>query len=162
MKKMYRENRTLFVLLAIALVCILLSIVLLFKYFYFGNGESKYGNRLDGIQNVTISDDSKNDIKSKIENNKLVSSASVEITGKIVYIKINFNESASLVEAESVAVKSLDNFSDSEKAFYDFDFTLAQAATDKTEGFKIMGAKNVNGSNLVWNNNNATTSSDSE
>ena len=84
------------------------------------------------------------------------------ITGKIVYIKINFNESASLVEAESVAVKALDNFSDSEKAFYDFEFTLAQAATDKTEGFKIMGAKNVNGSNLVWNNNNATTSSASE
>ena len=162
MKKLYRDNKTLFVLLTIALVCIVLSIVLLFKYFYFGNGETKYGNRLDGIQNVTISDDSMSNIKSKIQDNKLVSSASVAVTGKIVYIKITFNETASLVEAESVAVKALDNFSDSEKAFYDFEFTLAQAATDKTEGFKIMGAKNVNGSNLVWNNNNATTSSASE
>jgi cell division protein YceG involved in septum cleavage len=162
MKKLYDSNRTLFILISIALVCILISVVLLFKYFYFGNGETKYGDRLDGIENVQISDADISDIKSNIESNKLVSSASVNVTGKIVYIKINFKESASLVEAESVAVKSLDKFSESEKAFYDFEFTLYQDATEKTEGFRIMGAKNVNGSNLVWNNNNATSSSDGE
>ena len=44
--------------------------------------------------------------------------------------------------------------------FYDFEFTLKQNATEKTEGFLIMGAKNVNGSNLVWNNNNSTSEED--
>jgi hypothetical protein len=158
MKKIYYENKTLFILLVIALCCILVSIILLFKYFYFGNGATKYGDRLDGIEKVEITDDKENTVKSSIESNKLVDSASVDISGKIIYLKITFKETASLVEAESVAVKSLDNFSDDEKAFYDFEFTLYQAPTDKNEGFKIMGAKNVNGSNLVWNNNNATTS----
>lgn len=162
MKKLYHENKTLFVLLTVALVCIVLSIILLFKYFYFGNGETKYGNRLDGIESVTISDDALSDAESKIKDNKLVSNATVKVTGKIVYIKITFDVAASLVEGESVAVKSLDYFTEAEKAFYDFNYTLYQESTSDKDGFIIMGAKNVNGSNLVWNNNNATTSSDGE
>ena len=34
----------------------------------------------------------------------------------------------------SVAVKSLDNFSDDERGFYDFEFTLEQVADENTEG----------------------------
>lgn len=158
MKKLYKENRTLFILIIVALSCILISLILLFKYFYFGNGASKYGDRLDGIENVEISTDLENKVKDNINSNKMVSNSSINIAGKIVYIKITFNETASLVEAKSVAVKSLDDFSDADKAFYDFEYTLYQEASDKIEGFKIMGAKNVNGSNLVWNNNNATSS----
>lgn len=160
MKKILKENRTLFILMIVAIVCIVVSVLLLFKYFYFGNGGSNYGDRLEGIENVVISDDKKREVSSKIEENTLVDSATTTVTGKRVDIRIVFNEKASLVDAEGVALKSLDNFSDEEKAFYDFEFTLKQNATEKTEGFLIMGAKNVNGSNLVWNNNNSTSEED--
>ena len=160
MKKILKENRTLFILMIVAIVCIVVSVLLLFKYFYFGNGGSNYGDRLEGIENVVISDDKKREVSSKIEENNLVDSATTTVTGKRVDIRIVFNEKASLVDAEGVALKSLDNFSDEEKAFYDFEFTLKQNATEKTEGFLIMGAKNVNGSNLVWNNNNSTSEED--
>ena len=160
MKKILKENRTLFILMIVAIVCIVVSVLLLFKYFYFGNGGSNYGDRLEGIENVRISDDKKREVSSKIEENTLVDSATTTVTGKRVDIRIVFNEKASLVDAEGVALKSLDNFSDEEKAFYDFEFTLKQNATEKTEGFLIMGAKNVNGSNLVWNNNNSTSEED--
>ena len=80
------------------------------------------------------------------------------IPSNTIYIKINFNEKATLVEAQSIAVKSLEKFTEDEKKFYDFEFTLYQESTEQKEGFRIMGAKNVNGSNLVWNNNNATLS----
>ena len=160
MKKYLKENRTLFILLAIAAACIVISTILLFKYFYFGNGGSKYGNRLDGIENVEIKKDKQEEVVSKIKEDKLVENATILITGKRVDIRIVFNDSANLTDAKSVAVKSLDNFSDEEKGFYDIEFTLKQEATEKAEGFLIMGAKNVNGSNLVCNNNNSTTSSE--
>ena len=150
MKRLYNENRTLFIILAIAIGCILISFILLLKYFYFGNGQSKYGDRLQGI--VNIDDNRLNDIKSSIQMEEKVSSVSININGKIIYIKINFNESATLVEAQSVAVKSLEKFSDEEKNCYDFEYTLHL----EKDSLIIMGAKNVNGSNLVWNNNNAT------
>ena len=157
MKKYLKENKTLFILMIVAIVCIVVSILLLFKYFYFGNGGSNYGSRLEGIENVRISDDKKSEVSSKISENNLVDSTTINVTGKRIDIRIVFTEKASLVDAEGIALKSLENFSDEEKAFYDFEFTLKQNATEKTEGFLIMGAKNVNGSNLVWNNNNSTS-----
>ena len=157
MKKYFKENRTLFILMVVAIVCIILSIILLFKYFYFGNGGSNYGDRLDGIENVRINDDKQREVASKIEESNLVEHVDINIAGKRIDIRIVFGEKSSLVDAQGVALKALDNFSDDEKNFYDFEFTLKQNATDKTEGFLIMGAKNVNGLNLVWNNNNSTS-----
>ncbi len=154
MKNFIKNNKTLFVLLVIAGFCIILSVILLFKYFYFGNGGSKYGNRLEGIENVQINNDKINSIVSNLESEDSVQTAKLNITGKIIYIKLVFKDSAKLTDAQAIAVKSLENFSDQEKGFYDFEFTLYQEATENTEGFKIMGAKNVKGSNLVWNNNN--------
>lgn len=157
MKKFFEENRTLFILIVVAIVCIIISVILLFKYFYFGNGGSNYGDRLEGIENVRISDEKQNEVSSKIDEDALVQSSTVGITGKRVDIRIVFEEKASLIDAQGIALKSLENFSDEEKAFYDFHFTLKQEATEKTEGFLTMGAKNVNGSNLVWENHNSVS-----
>ena len=162
MKKYIKENKTLFILIVIASICIITSVILLFKYFYFGNGGSKYGSRLDGIENVQISNDKTNEIISKLGEEKIVKSAKMDIIGKIIYIKIVFEDDAKLNDAEAIASKSLENFSDEEKNFYDFEFTLEQVATEKTEGFLIMGAKNVNRANLVWNNNSPEKSKDKE
>ena len=155
MKKYFQENKTLVVLMAIAIICIIVSTILLFKYFYFGNGGTKYGSRLDGIETVTINEEKQNNIKTTIESNELVKSAKVSVTGKIVYIKITVTSEATMQDAENAAIKSLDNFSDEEKSFYDFQFTIEQKADEKTEGFLNTGAKNVNGTNLIWGNNNA-------
>ena len=162
MKKMYKENKTLFIILLIALICIIISGALLFKYFYFGNGQSKYGDRLKGIEEVTITDEHKDEVIKSIEEDEKVINSDLFVTGKIIYIKINFESSATLPEAQSVAVKSLDKFSDEEKGFYDISYTLYQEANEAGDGFRIMGAKNVNGTNLVWNNNNATTTKEED
>jgi preprotein translocase subunit SecF len=158
MKKYLKENKTLAVLLIVAVVCIVISIALLFKYFYFGNGGSKYGTRLEGIENVTISDESKNNTIKNLETTEKVEKASMTINGKRIDIKIVFKSDATLTEAQNIALLSLDNFTEEEKAFYDFEFTIKQEASETTEGFLLMGAKNVNGTNLVWVNNNSSTS----
>ena len=51
----------------IIIACVGISAALLLKYFYFGNGGSKYGDRLDGIEAVAITDDKKI-VLSKISN----------------------------------------------------------------------------------------------
>ena len=160
MKKYLKQNKTLFILMFIAISCIIISTILLFKYFYFGNGGTKYGSRLDGIEAVEINDSKKNEIATNIESDELVEKATVTITGKIIYIKIIYTNKATMTDAETIAVKSLDNFSEEEKAFYDFQFIIEQKADETTEGFLKSGAKNVNGTNLVWSNNNATTSTE--
>lgn len=151
-KKLWMENRVLFVLFLIVIICAFVILGVLFKYF-FGATKSNYGDRLEGISEVEITDTMKNDFLSSVKNNEVISDATIDVRGKIVYIHLNFTEGASLVEAQSKALESLQLFEQNYLDFYDFHFTLKSNATETSEGFLIMGAKNVNGSGLVWNNN---------
>ena len=157
MKKFIRNNKAICFMLLIIIACIGVSVGLLLKYFYFGNGGSKYGDRLDGIEAILIADDKKNEVANSLKEEKNVKDATVTVTGKIIYIRIAFEAGADLETSKSIAVKSLEQFSEDEKKFYDVNFTLVSDKTDNSDGFTIMGAKNVNGTNLVWNNNNAVS-----
>ena len=159
-KKFYREHRVFTILMAIAIVCAIIIATVLIQCFYVGNDTSKYGDRLEGIETVEISEEQLNNIESKIIENELVKSAKVLITGKIVYITINYETTVDLVQAESVALQSLELFEEDKISFYDFHFTLKNAGTETSDGFLISGAMNKNGSGLVWNNNNPVTSTE--
>lgn len=141
-------------MILIIIACVGISAALLLKYFYYGNGGSKYGDRLDGIELITVSDDKKNSVVEDIKKRKNVKDAKVEVSGKIIYIRIAFNAGADLDTSKAIAVKTLEQFSDEEKAFYDVHFTLVSEKNEASDGFTIMGSKNVNGTNLIWGNNN--------
>ena len=162
MKKFYKENRVIFILGIITIVCIIISTALLFKYFYFGNGQTKYGDRLDEIENIHISDTFKEEFISKLKENKLVKDAEILVTGKIIYITLKFADNVSLVEAQSIALASVEQFSDEEKSVYDLSFTLIEEESENNEGFTIMGAMNAGRPKIEWNNNNPVTSEATE
>lgn len=152
-KRFFKEHRIFTMLMAIVIVCIVLIATVLINVFYMGNGSNKYGNRLEGIKEVEISKSRLSDFENNIANNDKIKEVNIRLQGKIVYITIEIEPGVNIEEAEGFALKSLDEFSDEEKAFYDFNFTLKQKATDNSEGFIISGAKNKNGTGLVWNNN---------
>lgn len=162
MKKFYRENRVLVILSGVVLLCIVVSIALLFKYFYFGNGSDKYGDRLNIIEDLEIKDTRQEEIINKIKENKLVKDTQIVINGAIINFVITFNEEVSLVEAESVAVTVLDEFSNEEKNAYDISFNLLEDKTETSEGFNMWGAKNAGREKIVWNNNSPVTEKDEE
>lgn len=151
-KKMWMENRILFVLFIITFICVCVILGVIVKYF-FGVTKSNYGERLEGIENVQITDTLKNDFLASMKEDTTIKDISFESKGKIVYIYITFHEGISLVEAQGKALASLQKFEQNYLDFYDFHFTLKSDATENGGGFLIMGAKNVNGSGLVWNNN---------
>ena len=118
----------------------------------------KYGNRLEGIEKYKISESRQKDFENNTANNDKVESTDIKITGKIIYITMQIKPGVTLIEAESIALKSLETFSEKEQSFYDFNITLKQDATDTSDGFIISGSKNKNGSGLVWNNNRQVAS----
>lgn len=156
-KRFYKEHRIFTILMAVVLVCVVLIATVLFQCFYVGNGSDKYGNRLEGIEKYKISSSRQKDFENNVANNEKVKSVDIQITGKIVYITMEIEPGVALVEAQSIAQKSLENFNEKEQGFYDFNITLKQGASDKGEGFIISGAKNKNGVGLVWNNNRQVT-----
>ena len=122
-----------------------------------GTGSSKYGDRLEGIENK---------ITDKIESNENVTKASLDIKGKIIYIIYNVKSELSLDDSKKIAEESLDAISDEVKSYYDIQYIITKKdekgttetkTTDDGETkedikneFPKMGYKNSKSSKIVW------------
>lgn len=153
LKKVWQENSVLFVLLFILIACLIAISVVVITYFV-GDSSSKYGDRLDGIENYPFEEDTQNEIISQIEENEIVEEATIRVSGKVIYVTITFVPATTLVEGQSIALASLDYFSEETLNFYDLEYMIQAEDTEDAEGFQLIGAKNVSGTGgIVWNNN---------
>ena len=152
LKKMWNENRILFVLFVILIICFIAICAVLFSYFI-GSSKSVYGDRLKN--KVNISEKEKDEYIKALEEDEMVDNVTYRVGVRTIYITIKYNLKASLVEAESKAVASLEKIKEKVLGYYDINFTLIQDkdSNDETKGFTIMGSNNVNGSGVVWSNN---------
>ena len=153
LKKVWQENSVLFVLLFILVACLVAISVVVITYFV-GDSSSKYGDRLEGIEDYPFDNDVQDDIISQVLESEIVEDVTMRVSGKTIYIKVTFNPGTTLVEAQSVALASLDYFSEEILGFYDLEYMIEADASEDTEGFSIIGARNVSGTGgIVWNNN---------
>lgn len=140
----------------LTIICFLAVIGIIALGFIFLNmfvsGSGKYGNRLDGIEKVSIDSKEKREVVSFLEEKDTVSEASVRVQGKIVYINIVFTRDASLDRAKAVATETLALFEDKEKEFYDFGYFLTQVEVEDKEdkGFIVTGSKNAKLEAITW------------
>ena len=151
-KELWNRNRVLIVLVIIVLTCFCIMGVVMVKYFFGGN-TSSYGDRLDDIKDMPFKEEDQQTLINTIKENDIVSDVSINVKGKIIYIRILFNEKASLDTAKAVAAKSVESISADYQSKYDLEYTLVQESTEAVAGFTIMGAKNINRTVLIWNNN---------
>ena len=152
LKEIWGKNKVLIVLGIILIICFIAIIVVTVSYF-FGGSESVYGDRLDEIEDHPIEDSFVSEYTTNLESDDMIESVEFDTKGRIIYITINFVGDTSLVEAQSKTAASLETFSDDLLSYYDINFTITSEATDNSDGFTLMGARNVAGSGLVWNNN---------
>ena len=131
-KNLWENNKVLIVLGLILVACLVAILIVSFSYFFGG---------------------SKNEYVSTLENEKIVKDVKMHTKGKIIYITIDFNADTSLNDAEAKATSSLSNLSEDILSYYDINITLKCDKSENSEGFVILGARNVAGSGLVWNNN---------
>ena len=114
------------------------------------------------LEDYPIEDSFVSEYIANLEADEMINSVEFNTKGRIIYITINFVGDSSLVEAQSKAAASLEEFSEEILSYYDIDFTLISDATENSEGFTIMGARNVAGSGIVWNNNTPVEESEEE
>lgn len=152
LKELWGNNKVLIVLGIILIICLIAIIIVTFSFFLGGN-KGVYGNRLNGIDKHPVTETLKSEYKSSLESEKSVTKVSMDTKGKIIYIIINFASDTSLEDAKNLAASSLEKLNEDILSFYDINFTLKCEKSENSEGFTILGAKNVAGSGLVWNNN---------
>ena len=140
----------------LTLICFLafIVVIILMSVFFnmFVGGSSKYGIRLNGIEDVAITSKEKKEVVSFLEEKDTVSEASVRVQGKIIYINIVFTRDASLDRAKAVATETLALFEDEEKEFYDFGYFLTQVEVEDKEdkGYIVTGTKSAKLESISW------------
>ena len=151
MKKLIKKHMGLFIVGCFALILLLVMLIACFKMFIFSSSD-KYGRRLDGIEDVVISDDTYNKVKDSVKENAEVVDASVRLQGKIVYTTITYTKETSIDKAKEIAAATLKNYSDEEIAYYDFSYILTQdfEETEEEKHFIVMGYKHPTVENISW------------
>lgn len=145
-----KSNKVLLVLLGILAVCFISIGILFYKFFYAGTSGSKYGNRLNGIENYPLSKTLQDDIKSLYKDNSKIGEIKVTNEGRVVYINMNFKETLKVSEAESLAEKALEKIGENNLTYYDVQFILTYSGEEENENFPVFGAKSSNSLKVVW------------
>lgn len=114
----------------------------------FVNNQSKYGSRLDGIDEVKIDDNKKKEIKENIESLQITKSISIRLSGKTINVMITVNDDIELDKAKETAGKILEKLSDEEKKFYDVQIFVSKDTDDAK--YPILGYKHHSKDYVNW------------
>lgn len=145
MKKLWNQNRVLFMLIIILIVCFLAIVCVALTFFYSKN-VGKYGARLDDIAKYAFTNDMKSNYKEKLLENEAVKKVDFNIIGRVVYIHIDFDDKIDLVDAKEIVTESLSLFEKDILSYYDFDFVLQNSE------FTTLGSKNSIVEHISWGN----------
>ena len=146
-KKWINKNKGLSIIILLALVLFIIMIII-FAQLLIGGSSNKYGNRLDGIENVKISSDTYENVKLELQDSQVVESSEVRLQGRIVYTTIVLKDDTGIDKAKELASATLRNYSEDELDFYDFSFFLKW---ENEDGDKVItGNKHHNLEKITW------------
>ena len=175
MKKLWKNNRVVFVLVIILIICFIAICSVALTFFY-SKDTNEYGNRLDGIEKHQISSEFKSSYKEKFLESENVKSVDFNIKGRMntteqatledieksfdkkvavacrdfidrYNLEIKFDENITLDNAKKLVENSMSLFDEDTLSYYDVQFII------QSDNFTIMASKNSAAENISWNNN---------
>lgn len=149
LKGFYKNNRVYVILMVVSIVCILSVLIGVVLYFVGQSSKDPYGNRLEGIETVELSEDRLTELENVIKENELVSKVNANIQGKIIYIVVTLSDGTP-TDSENISVKAMEKLSEEEKAFYDIQFIFNSTSDKDDNVFPIMGYKKSSNTAISW------------
>ena len=133
--------------------CIFLGLFLI-GWLIFGlvmpkTGKPIYGNRLDGIEKVQVTNDQTNDLVKNLKDNDIVVSASTHISGRIINVIVKTKEGTSVKISKTLKTTVLEAFKEDQKSFYDIQLFITNEKSN-AKGYPVIGYKNSTDKNFVF------------
>lgn len=142
-----RKNK--FVILAIGIFLILVFLTFqVVSMFFPKEGTALYGERLDGIEEVELSNKKLSKIESAVKSDAIVKKADVSVAGKIIEVIITVQDDTSVDNAKGLNTKVLDSLTNKEKEYYDVQM-FVKKDTDAAD-FPIIGYKHHAKDSFSW------------
>lgn len=140
-----KKHISIFVAL-IVIVLMVVGLLVLKNIFYKEENKAIYGNRLEGRENIIISKETINKVKTELSEN--TTKVDVRIAGRIIYINVKVNPDTTKETARSLADKAVAVFSDIEKSYYDIQILIDNDSNQ--EQFPIIGYKHHTKTAISW------------
>ena len=142
-----RKNK--FVIIAIGAFLILVILVFqVVSVFFPKEGKALYGNRLEGIEKVEITDSKKEQIENSLKEDSITKEANVSVAGKIIEVIVIVQDDTTIDSAKTLSTKVLNSLNENEKIFYDIQVFIKKN-TD-ANNFPIIGYKHHAKENFSW------------
>ena len=129
MKKFWRQYRIFIILMGIVLLCMIAMGIFAISLF-FKSGKDKYGDRLNNVKDVKVTEKMKDTIIAEANKDNNVLDTNVHVSGKIIYITLYLDGVSSVLEAEGKAINPLNAISEEVQKKYDIQFILIQEKTN--------------------------------
>lgn len=144
MKKLINElkDSKYTVIAIIGFLCFIVLIAIVYNLVMPSTGEPVYGNRLDGIESVKITDSDLRELEEKFEKNTNVELAKVSISGKTVNAIITVSSKMSVNNAKKLSKVLTDELDKDQIDFYDLQIFI-KSEDEKNKKFPIIGYKNI-------------------
>jgi len=147
MKNFIKNNKVTVVAFIICVIFVIL--VFAVKLTFFPNeGTAIYGDRLDGIEEVEITDKQQEDIIKSLEDKDEVKEVSCDIKGRTLNVLITVNDDVELDPAKALTSSITDNLEEDQTSYYDIQVFISKDNDDTR--FPIIGYKHQNKDGFSW------------
>ena len=143
--KFFKKHKTI-ILGLLMVVAVVAAVFILKDTINFDEGTAYYGNRLDGIDEVKVTNDQKKAIEEAIKDS--IESVKVRVSGKLVNIIIETLPEKSLADAKALSNPVLAVFTEEQKKFYDFQFLISNS--ENLSQFPIIGYMQRSRDSVNW------------
>lgn len=152
MKFIKKYKKEFILLLAAALIILFCGIA--FIVMWFAGGSDKYGDRLDGIKKVELSNGYLNDMVGFIKDGKnYVSNVTYNVEGRLVSFMVTVIDDTDVDSTKSMGDILIENFTKKELAYYDIQLYVIDSGKKEDTRYPIIGYKHKTSENFVWSNN---------
>ena len=147
MKNFIKNNKVTVVAFIICVIFVIL--VFAVKLTFLPNeGTAIYGDRLDGIEEVEITDKQQEDIIKSLEDKDEVKKVRCDIKGRTLNVLITVNDDVELDPAKALTSSITDNLEEDQTSYYDIQVFISKDNDDTR--FPIIGYKHQNKDGFSW------------
>ena len=147
--KFIKKHKVALIVTGVIIVLLILCAWGIKSAFFSNIKESKYGNRLDGIENYPIEASTIDDIKNTLNETEYINSVSYDLKGRCMYFIIELKEEVDLTTSRSLADKIAEKLTDEIKSFYDIQ-VLIDSESEESEIYPTIGAKHKTSVGFKW------------
>ena len=144
-----KKNKNTIIVVLVVFVVLAITGFSLYLFLFSGMGGSPYGNRLDGIENVPITNETIEQANNLFESVEGVNKSTYTLNGKISYFVVMVDVGTNPETVKKVEDDFLELFTEEQIAFYDFQI-LIDDGQEESDLYPVMGSKSVNNEAFTW------------